>query len=411
MKIVKGNKKVSAGDARNRIISKNRLHIKDARDALVKKAKTTDAREKLEKIRNLKKGKLDVKKSANGGITITTTKTGKILLTTSKKKNPAPQGNGVAKTILKKKKEVRPIKNLTNNVRVRPTVKPKQQQQQRPAKQVPLTRTIRGHMTESARLDYELMTTRVDPVILKRTVRQNIARERSPIDEARFYRPMSRRSPEMDYYDSRSRQSRLRSPLTTRSGRYASSRLPMERHDRSRSPYEYVPTQFNSSRRNRYDFDETRRDSHNHSHNNNHMHRDDEIRHRRMYKPEDNNRIYPGSGGRQVNDNMSNNYVSPLQGAKVIVSNLHNAVTQEDIVELFGDVGPLKRVKVSSPGAAEVVFVNKEDAMKAVETYHNRQLDGKAMKCQLIGSKPNMDYATVVKDNYRRNVLRMGHFN
>ncbi|CAB4054232.1 POLDIP3 [Lepeophtheirus salmonis] len=42
----------------------------------------------------------------------------------------------------------------------------------------------------------------------------------------------------------------------------------------------------------------------------------------------------------------------------------------------------------------------------SVETYHNRQLDGKAMKCQLIGSKPNMDYATVVKDNYRRNVLQ-----
>ena len=77
--------------------------------------------------------------------------------------------------------------------------------------------------------------------------------------------------------------------------------------------------------------------------------------------------------------------VSPLQGAKVVVSNLQDSVSQEDILELFGDIGALKRAKVSEPGSAEVTFVNRSDALKAVEIYHNRQLDGKAMRCTLVG--------------------------
>ena len=68
------------------------------------------------------------------------------------------------------------------------------------------------------------------------------------------------------------------------------------------------------------------------------------------------------------------------------VTNLQNSVTKDDIVELFADVGALKRAKVASPGSAEVVFVNRSDAQKAVEIYHNRQLDGKAMKCQMVGA-------------------------
>lgn len=45
-------------DARLKIISKNRTKVKDAREKLVSIAKTTDARQKLEKIRNLKAGKV-----------------------------------------------------------------------------------------------------------------------------------------------------------------------------------------------------------------------------------------------------------------------------------------------------------------------------------------------------------------
>ena len=50
----------------------------DARDKLAKIAKGTDARQKLEKIRNLKEGKFDVKKTKKGGITIVTTTQGTV---------------------------------------------------------------------------------------------------------------------------------------------------------------------------------------------------------------------------------------------------------------------------------------------------------------------------------------------
>ena len=86
------------------------------------------------------------------------------------------------------------------------------------------------------------------------------------------------------------------------------------------------------------------------------------------------------------NSHSSSSFVSPLQGAKIVVANLQDTVSQEDIMELFGDIGPLKRAKVVEAGTFEVVFVNRGDALKAVEIYHNRQLDGKAMKCQVVGN-------------------------
>ena len=43
-------------------------------------------------------------------------------------------------------------------------------------------------------------------------------------------------------------------------------------------------------------------------------------------------------------------HVSPLQGAKIVVANLQSSVTQEDIIELFGDVGALKRAKIVGHG-------------------------------------------------------------
>ncbi len=77
--------------------------------------------------------------------------------------------------------------------------------------------------------------------------------------------------------------------------------------------------------------------------------------------------------------------VSPLQGSKIVVTNLQPTVTEDDIRELFGDVGYLKSSRLVDQGTAEIVFVNKDDALRAVEIYHNRQLDGKAMRCRLVG--------------------------
>ena len=38
--------------------------------------------------------------------------------------------------------------------------------------------------------------------------------------------------------------------------------------------------------------------------------------------------------------------VSPLHGTKVVIQNLQTSVTMEDIEELFGDIGALKKAKV-----------------------------------------------------------------
>lgn len=46
--------------------------------------------------------------------------------------------------------------------------------------------------------------------------------------------------------------------------------------------------------------------------------------------------------------------------------------------ELFGDIGPLKKVLFEEQGVAEVVFVKLADAQRAIENYHNRELDGEA---------------------------------
>ena len=38
--------------------------------------------------------------------------------------------------------------------------------------------------------------------------------------------------------------------------------------------------------------------------------------------------------------------ISPLQGTKIVIDNLQSSVTEEDIMELFGDIGALKKAKV-----------------------------------------------------------------
>ncbi|XP_078093680.1 polymerase delta-interacting protein 3 [Mustelus asterias] len=75
--------------------------------------------------------------------------------------------------------------------------------------------------------------------------------------------------------------------------------------------------------------------------------------------------------------------LSPLEGTKMTVNNLHPRVTEEDIVELFCVCGALKRARLVHPGVAEVVFVRKEDAITAYKKYNNRCLDGQPMKCNL----------------------------
>lgn len=74
-------------------------------------------------------------------------------------------------------------------------------------------------------------------------------------------------------------------------------------------------------------------------------------------------------------------------GYRIVVSNLHTSVTQSDIKELFEDIGELFAARLVRLGVAEVIFKTLKDAETAVDTYHNRQLDGQPMKCLLVNPR------------------------
>ncbi|CAH1963629.1 unnamed protein product [Acanthoscelides obtectus] len=96
----------------------------------------------------------------------------------------------------------------------------------------------------------------------------------------------------------------------------------------------------------------------------------------------DSHGIFSGSGG------VQKKVVIVPEGHRIVVSNLQNTVTQDDIKELFEDIGQLISAKLVRPGVAEVIYKNLKDAQKAVDTYHNRQLDGQPMKCLLVNKRP-----------------------
>ncbi|XP_072029600.1 uncharacterized protein [Amphiura filiformis] len=72
-----------------------------------------------------------------------------------------------------------------------------------------------------------------------------------------------------------------------------------------------------------------------------------------------------------------------VQGTRIIISNLHPVVTEEDIKELFGAIGNLTRARLVRPGLAEVIYIKREQALQAITTYHDRELDGQPMQCKL----------------------------
>lgn len=59
--------------------------------------------------------------------------------------------------------------------------------------------------------------------------------------------------------------------------------------------------------------------------------------------------------------------------------------------ELFEDIGELVDARLVKAGVAEVTFAHLKDAENAVDTYHNRQLDGQPMKCLLVNPRNSAD--------------------
>ncbi|XP_067936478.1 serine/arginine repetitive matrix protein 1-like isoform X2 [Watersipora subatra] len=66
------------------------------------------------------------------------------------------------------------------------------------------------------------------------------------------------------------------------------------------------------------------------------------------------------------------------------VTSLSHEVSEDDVVELFSDIGPLVSAKLVSKGHAEVCFVHKKDAKTAIDKYDRRELDGIPMNLKLV---------------------------
>jgi len=75
------------------------------------------------------------------------------------------------------------------------------------------------------------------------------------------------------------------------------------------------------------------------------------------------------------------------------ISNLHFGVSNKDLRELFEDIGPLKKATVHydksgrSLGTAEVTFFSRDAAIRAINKYDQRHLDGRPMNIKLVPSR------------------------
>jgi RNA recognition motif-containing protein len=78
----------------------------------------------------------------------------------------------------------------------------------------------------------------------------------------------------------------------------------------------------------------------------------------------------------------------------ILVTNLQPSVTEDDVIELFGQVGRITEIKTLSQGCVRIVYAKREHSEQAVTKYHNRLLDGQFMYVSLQQSTPQSSKPT-----------------
>ncbi|KAJ3251680.1 hypothetical protein HK103_002203 [Boothiomyces macroporosus] len=123
-----------------------------------------------------------------------------------------------------------------------------------------------------------------------------------------------------------------------------------------------------------------------------------------------------GRGGKKTGDRAVP-YQKPAAALatatdKLVVSNLAQSVSQNDVKELFSRIGPVKSAQLNynaegkSKGVATVIFAKSGDASKAYNEYHNRPLDNKPMKIELIINPNSAKIASIAQAQPQRGGLQ-----
>ncbi|XP_003385470.2 PREDICTED: polymerase delta-interacting protein 3-like [Amphimedon queenslandica] len=127
----------------------------------------------------------------------------------------------------------------------------------------------------------------------------------------------------------------------------------------------------------------------------------------RGYEPRPHSFVPPPPPPRQQQQQRGLTTVTTL-----VISNLNDTVSRNDVSELCSAVGPVETVNMIAPGVAEVTYRYKDDALEAFKKYNQRNLDGMPMVCRLQSgagsgrprSSINMSiggYASRMMDSYQ----------